>query len=1424
MPTPSEIDRWVDILHSRYVSYLTTSFHFRDPTLRQSFREALGSEGENLLRGPFPEHGRRFPPGIEARELARETFPEKAEALFPALLKGNLHFHQEHAIRAAHFEDRNVVVASGTGSGKTECFLYPVLFYLFQEHLAGTLDRPGVRALVLYPMNALVNDQRRRLGGLCGDLANSGSDFRFTFGQYIGQTPKNAQDRSRNGAERGRKALPGEKVFREDMLESPPHILFTNYSMLEYLLIRPQESALFDEGRGEHWRFLILDEAHAYRGAKGIEMAMLLRRLKERLREGGRRKPFRCLATSATIASGGTENDRRAVADFAGTLFGEPFEPSGVVFGKYEESGSKAECASDVRRYHLFVRALEGAFLLHDRGQDRVVLNRVSGDPGGGPAAEPLEIALCRECGQHYYVGKAQGGKLVEAVRDPARHDFGVDFYLPSSAETADTARETLCRRCGAIGRGASACGCEASIPIKKGKNRPGHSDQLRECARCGYRRGGVGDPVQEIVHGADGPNAVLATAVHGLLPKEARKILAFADSRQDAAFFAWYAEDSYTRVRDRNLMLRALCWTGSANPVRRSALSVEDFGHRLVRVRRDAGVDAVSDTAETVLRRAYSAILTEALTEETRLSLEGVGIARWSVQLPVGLKPPREMQRPPWNFTPEAAAALLQFLLARFREVGAIALPDGPEFPDWKGVSPRPQRQPAFAGSAPRGRKQVSEWGGETSSLVKHFLPRLLGDSALPKGANREEDAQRLMKAVWAAIREHDDEVSSEERLLERAGGDGAFRLKAGWLRVRAVELPELRECGTCARITPHDIRRICPRSGCRGALKPVDMEKLSENHYRTLYELKDLPAKMTTAEHTAQLADDEARRRQAEFQSGEVHLLSSSTTFEVGVDLGDLEVTFLRNVPPEPFNYAQRVGRAGRRKRPGLALTYCRRGPHDLHYFQNPKDLIAGTVVPPRLGIANPKIVTRHLTAVALSAFFRDPRHCSRSKSVEALVGGDWSEPSAAESLKRFCEENRRLSETLRRIVPQSLYEELGLGNGGWIDRAAGLDSRLAEATSEVCDEYRLMKRIENHSLKDRKFWRVSRADDRMRTISKEGAVTFLARRAVIPKYGFPVDVVELHTGMSQEGEKIELSRDLSLAIAEYAPGSSVVANKLEWKSVGIRKIEGKEPRERSYGDDEAGEPDFTSPSSEAGGRKYLVPEFGFETKIWDRPKAPERRNKRLYSTRPFFRGFTGTGSPDEKDIFGIGVSEAVPGELVVLCEGSGRRGFLLCGVCGKHEAGPKSEHFRSDGQRCSGCFRRFSLGHDLKTDVVKVCFPEPLDRWGRYSVGYALLLGAADAVAVPERDLNVTLAPGAVVLYDDVPGGAGLVAQLTDERSFRRVLERARDRVAGGCGCDRSCYGCLRSYRNQFAHPHLARRVALGVLEAALERKGS
>ena len=202
-------------------------------------------------------------------------------------------------------------------------------------------------------------------------------------------------------------------------------------------------------------------------------------------------------------------------------------------------------------------------------------------------------------------------------------------------------------------------------------------------------------------------------------------------------------------------------------------------------------------------------------------------------------------------------------------------------------------------------------------------------------------------------------------------------------------------------------------------------------------------------------------------------------------------------------------------------------------------------------------------------------------------------------------------------------------------------------------------------------------------------------------------------------------------------------------------------------------------------------------------------------------FFRGFEKENLPETRTLSGIQVTKAQPGTLVILCEGRKREGFLICRSCGTQLTGPKAKHKSPLDSQCRGTLGRFSLGHELETDVVRLGFPGLNKEWAAYSVGYAMLLGAAEILDVPDTDLNVTIAGGAnpdtsaIILYDNVPGGAGLVAQLEQEKVFYEALSNARQRVQGNCGCDSSCYGCLRSYRNQFAHPYLDRKKALDFL---------
>ena len=163
-------------------------------------------------------------------------------------------------------------------------------------------------------MNALANDQIKRLRQLLARAPH------ITFGRYVGDTPRTAQEAAEKFAvlNPGEPRLPNELLSRAEMRETPPHLLLTNYAMLEYLLLRPADIDLFEGQHGGHWSFIVVDEAHVYDGAKAAELAMLLRRLRDRVAEG---RPLRCIATSATVG-----DDPRSVTEFAHRLFDAEFE------------------------------------------------------------------------------------------------------------------------------------------------------------------------------------------------------------------------------------------------------------------------------------------------------------------------------------------------------------------------------------------------------------------------------------------------------------------------------------------------------------------------------------------------------------------------------------------------------------------------------------------------------------------------------------------------------------------------------------------------------------------------------------------------------------------------------------------------------------------------------------------------------------------------------------------------------------------------------------------------------------------------------------------------------------------------------------------------------------------------------------------
>ncbi|MFJ9742548.1 DEAD/DEAH box helicase [Streptomyces sp. NPDC101166] len=370
---PGRTTRDVDILGSfehlkdALFRYYNTPFGLADEHLERERQDLFDVNG-GAWRRPLLEVRPRYvqmDAGIAESVKAAGAHPDLAELVQLGLMQGvpSLYEHQHRALAAAVRDGRDVVVTAGTGSGKTESFMLPILADLvresadwptasppsnrwwvspngeYQPQRAGEAGRhAAVRALVLYPMNALVDDQMMRLRrALDSDdarawLARSRPGHRFYFGRYTGATPvpgevgspagvktlrkefAATEERSRQAQKAsgdGRYFIPrldgAEMRCRWDMIQAPPDIMITNYSMLNVMLMRSRESQIFDKTR--RWleevpdaRFtLVVDELHMYRGTAGTEIAYLLRNLRHRLGLDHRPDKFRILAASASL-------------------------------------------------------------------------------------------------------------------------------------------------------------------------------------------------------------------------------------------------------------------------------------------------------------------------------------------------------------------------------------------------------------------------------------------------------------------------------------------------------------------------------------------------------------------------------------------------------------------------------------------------------------------------------------------------------------------------------------------------------------------------------------------------------------------------------------------------------------------------------------------------------------------------------------------------------------------------------------------------------------------------------------------------------------------------------------------------------------------------------------------------------------------
>lgn len=1553
------------IITQKYKRYLKTSFSLADPDYNSQFQQAV-DHSDSFAKGPYLDVLDSFKKGRSLSQLISEGILPKSFSGIAMNQERTLYLHQQLALETA-LSGKNMVVSTGTGSGKTESFLIPILAHLLQEKEHHTLCS-GVRALLIYPMNALANDQIERLREL---LANCPE---ITYGSYTGQTKDKHSEALEDYKKLNDGKLPpkNELISREQIKQTPPHILVTNYAMLEYLMVRPGDSVFFDAQKSKYWKYIVLDEAHVYTGSTGIEVSMLLRRVKATLPEA----KLQYILTSATL---GDENSNPQVAKFASDLCDAPFNAENVIrayreipqkqntcftttpkfyhhISKLLEDGAQdndvqkaieaeldthfsdiglgeslyklllqdevfwkiRELTQETRtvknlcdilgwdpqtladcvrvftkankngaklfdaKYHMFLRAPDSVFITLAPDKNLFLSRKKAHTKPDGTTLKVFEVGSCSNCHAMYLVGQVKDSKL-ELTGDMQSGKTEL-FLLSSQVSDMDddhaleddglqTEEYTLCPYCGHLRKkgAVTAKPCEhglaQAVKVFRVK-RNNEGKRLTKCPSC--EATSSVDLLRMFFAGQEAVTSVVATALFEELPAykleirqeiqaeddfgfgfdegeaetikipQAKQFIAFSDSRQSAAFFASYMDTTYRGILYKRLLVQTLQDNLSAN----ESMGLEDFVSNLAAQFRIFGI-CKEETAMGLKKEAWKAVLAELVDSNGSTSLPRMGLL--GITFDNALFP----ANPGLNLSASEVKTLCCVFLTGMMQDAAIRYPvlmtdDDKEFFTHNGV--------------------------EFSFTLSDRDPKRYQNAFIPTRANRTNKRTDYLKKVLIAKGKPLDDSNLApcltaiwKGILVRKGlltaDGGTYRVVSGEIQLTNQKRWYL--CPECGKLTMYNIADVCPTYKCSGKLIPIDpADYYSENHYYELYQHMDI-RDLRIVEHTAQLDKETAYRYQKEFKNKEIDVLSCSTTFEMGVDVGSLETVFMRNVPPTPANYAQRAGRAGRSSdSAAYALTFCNKGSHDFTQFAAPEGMIHGKILPPSFNVENKKIAIRHVYASALAFFWRGHSEYF-ARAANMLEDNSLGTNGITLFADYLGSKPDDLRDFLLRFLPKHLADEFDVVGFGWLaDLLDSENGKLSVAQAIYMEEINKLK-AERERLNSQTQISDGRIIQRIRTFQNEPIMAFLSRKGIMPLYGFPVDTVELDMVASRDNSRsgLQLQRDLSRAIAEYAPGSQIVANGDLITSRYIRKAPSMLWKMYDYvicdtcksmttvvsGVDEDKLQRCSCCGAEVGSKRtFLIPELGFVADSTATKKPGLIRPQRTYNNEIAYIHQDDTTPLISIDIGNAQVEMRISSndEMALVNKSQ----FYVCESCGYTALEEKTffpmikrAHKNFGGYPCKNQnLHQYDLGYRFKTDVAQIRFLDPAlpaltqEDWGKaYSVLHGIIRGFCSFFSVDERDIAGTLqyfvhpSTGngcyAIILYDSTPGGAGYVRMLQQPDALELVLRETlllMERcTCGGDTADTSCYTCLRNYYNQKYHDYLSRGVVIHFVRSIL-----
>ncbi len=1235
-----------------YLSYVESFQQIKSQEIKNWIEARL--EGGGLLwKPPYIQISLPFMQGEPLEKLVDEGILHSGVLKFARSEKNDPnsapispYLHQIEAIRTLH-QGGNVIVATGTGSGKSFAFGIPIVSTALKLKERGV---KGIKAVIVYPMNALANNQ---YDDFTERLHRSG----LRIGRYTGDTKTNPEK-----ALALYQTLTGRKVpydcevlSRAEIQADPPDILMTNYVMLELLLTRFEDRTLFRH-QGV-LKYLVLDEVHTYSGKKGADVAALIRRLKQHTGTIGK---LTCIGTSATVESGEDESAQEAISGFASELFGETFPPADVVGETYApipdsldpkiqgllgtlQSGPKTitllSTELNLTRDELVALILNQPDLppkihtffsqgrpihscigdtkhLNDRGER---LCPTCADQDKGSPTFPL--VFCRSCGAEYYsVTRFEGSGLASAELDSVSTEgqSGYILILDPESETAEDLElpeiwltptgkvrkkyreliptfHTICRHCGEID---PTCGHERYkilfIPVpflfcpECGVE---HDMRLREYSKL-FSYGTVGrSTATDIILNAELRN----------LPEKQRKVIAFSDNRQDTALQAAHINSMSNRMQFRRLLyntLKELDATIEADHF----ISFSQIGLQLFNMLNDSGLMPPYDANQErrygraaqqigVSYQRYLQFLTlrelEGTHRRIHQNLEDIGamfvgydgLDEFAADEPVWAEVPYLK-----DLTPDKRFDILHGIMDMMRlrlavKHEAIIRPDQFNTEVISRINPEVHVHDGefygaigYSDDAPTGRNHRAYRLSSSNTQMNRWL-RKFADLSTNQAAG-------LLTSLINMLHEAGFLVSHTVRGFGGVSGD-IFAVDPEIISLQVDDSVSKQVCPRCLSVYHFREIRSCYKTTCRSSV--VDRD-ISHNYFLQMYtQPLGIAVDLKAEEHSGQISGDVRMDIEQRFKDPEndLNVIVCTPTMELGIDIGDLNVVALRNIPPSPSNYAQRAGRAGRKGQAALITAYAgvgfARGPHDQYFFRFPEKMISGVISAPRFRLDNTYLIRTHIHSLVLEVMGLGLEDLETGKvfkglklpaSPREILEIDHNQyPMLPDLLETWENAIQKYGHQIQAAVIEAFtgeIEHFDWFTPEWVgetisDFVNDLDQALDYWRNEYHSLYQEGREIENHLLM---IQGDKARNDRMNIISAkltsmrngEGdwyIYRYLGSQGFLPGYAFPPQATYLAFNDSED----EIGRNPVIAISEYAPGNYIYYRGSSYKIIGAR-----------------------------------------------------------------------------------------------------------------------------------------------------------------------------------------------------------------------------------------------------------------------------